>query len=804
MDVFISYKSEEKGIALQLKELLLANGVTCWMAPESIPASSDYATEIGTAINQCKLILLVLSEKSQVSLWVPKEISYGLSRNKTIIPFHIDQSELIQPFDFHLTNVERIEAYERLEVAFQELIEQIQILLRLPTLVSQITKPALRSTSLVKQQDLIGREKELLLLQEMLEENRIVFISGVGGTGKTELVNLYISGHYNEYKTIIVAKYESTLVDLLASEKNFSIENFERNQAETDYDYAIRKLAKIKSIAGNDTLIVIDNFDTIEDELMYELMQGDYRLVFTTRTNFDYLGVSTIALAELDYESQIMLFKKSYRLPLHENDLPLLDELLELIQGHTLTIELIARLMATKHLKLHAMIQQLKNVGISPNLSGAVHHKTSKARSVYAHIESIFDLDALSGDELSVMRNLSLMPLAGVAFEQFMTWCRYDSGEVISNLIERSWIKHNVEQDMISLHPVIADIVRNKTENPVTSCAVMLRSISESFRRTWDVDFNSRLEYLQIANTLMSVLKEQSLSFLWYQALHCVFVNLNMNDASIKTIQLMKKEITESVSLERGWLEYHIADFCLNRLYYWEALEHMQASIACLEQVCPQSFDIAYMKKHIVHIYHAMFKRIAPKVEYLDTALQFLKESELAFESSKLSGDDSLGSIYYSDGIQDQEHEKQSQAASVLYAYGLNYYYREEYESAIDYCMKSYQLFLSINGESNTNTHSPMQVLAQAYSKIGKLDAAVALLQRVISDREVLWGKDHYRYCSIVEILADIYYENGKSNESLSLLNSILEYLANRKDFYNVFIERIQAKIRQYQLSDRQ
>lgn len=44
--VFISYKSEQKEIALKIKDILEENGISCWMAPESIPVGSNYAAEI--------------------------------------------------------------------------------------------------------------------------------------------------------------------------------------------------------------------------------------------------------------------------------------------------------------------------------------------------------------------------------------------------------------------------------------------------------------------------------------------------------------------------------------------------------------------------------------------------------------------------------------------------------------------------------------------------------------------------------------------------------------------------------------
>ena len=69
-DVFISYKSEEAENAKWLKAVLEINGLSCWMAPDSIPGGSSYAQEIEQAIYDCGVLVLLLSEKAQKSIWI--------------------------------------------------------------------------------------------------------------------------------------------------------------------------------------------------------------------------------------------------------------------------------------------------------------------------------------------------------------------------------------------------------------------------------------------------------------------------------------------------------------------------------------------------------------------------------------------------------------------------------------------------------------------------------------------------------------------------------------------------------------
>lgn len=127
--VFISYSTQNSNIAEQTKSILESNNISCWMAPQSIPAGSDYGTEIPKAISECSVFLLILSKESQISNWVPKEVGLAIGKSKIVVPFQIDNAVISDSFDFYLTNNQRIIACNRLTEAYQELVSRLKELL---------------------------------------------------------------------------------------------------------------------------------------------------------------------------------------------------------------------------------------------------------------------------------------------------------------------------------------------------------------------------------------------------------------------------------------------------------------------------------------------------------------------------------------------------------------------------------------------------------------------------------------------------------------------------------------------------
>lgn len=131
-DVFISYKAEEFRQADQVRTALECRGIRCWMAPDSIPGGTSYATEIPKAIRECPVFVLILSAKAMESMWVPKEVDQAINCKKTILPFMIENCALTDAFRFYLSDVQCYMAFQDKNEALDKLVERIHSILGTP------------------------------------------------------------------------------------------------------------------------------------------------------------------------------------------------------------------------------------------------------------------------------------------------------------------------------------------------------------------------------------------------------------------------------------------------------------------------------------------------------------------------------------------------------------------------------------------------------------------------------------------------------------------------------------------------
>lgn len=103
-------------------------GINYWKAPEMIPAGSNYAREIPRAIEKCQVFVLMISESSQDSIWVEKEIDCAINARKTIVPLNLTGVPMSDMFRFYLNNVQTIMYSENEEQAMEQFIARLRSL----------------------------------------------------------------------------------------------------------------------------------------------------------------------------------------------------------------------------------------------------------------------------------------------------------------------------------------------------------------------------------------------------------------------------------------------------------------------------------------------------------------------------------------------------------------------------------------------------------------------------------------------------------------------------------------------------
>lgn len=143
---FISYSSIELEYAETISKALRDNGVETWMAPRDIPAGSTYSGVINRALRNAACLVLLLTENSQNSQWVDKEVERAISYGKVIVPVALENVKLNDNFDFYLGNTQIVPVRQisGQSESFVKIIKQVQALTAAETAVHSFAQPLIR------------------------------------------------------------------------------------------------------------------------------------------------------------------------------------------------------------------------------------------------------------------------------------------------------------------------------------------------------------------------------------------------------------------------------------------------------------------------------------------------------------------------------------------------------------------------------------------------------------------------------------------------------------------------------------
>lgn len=108
--VFVSYASQDTAVADAIVSSLEGQGLRCWVAPRDVRPGTLYADAIVRAINEAKVLVLVLSANAIASSHVGREVERAASKRKQILAFRIDDAPLSPELEYFLSNSQWINA----------------------------------------------------------------------------------------------------------------------------------------------------------------------------------------------------------------------------------------------------------------------------------------------------------------------------------------------------------------------------------------------------------------------------------------------------------------------------------------------------------------------------------------------------------------------------------------------------------------------------------------------------------------------------------------------------------------------
>lgn len=678
-----------------------------------------------------------------------------------------------------------------------ELLEKLEEAI----LLADPRKPFLQHHLPLKASFFIGRDAELRELDERLKHTDKLFISGMGGMGKSEFVKQYAHIHKDEYDAVIFSICNSDLDSLILDDSMLPICNVQQFLDEKARDYGNRKLRELSKLCNKRVLIIVDNFNDLQDKTLSKLLQLNCKMLFTTRCDATEYNYEQLTLGTLCEEHVWDIFRTWYKGKLEGKELSAAEQILSLYQYHTMAVELIAKQMNVSCTTPTEMLEKLNAGGFSNSgRERIVHSKdgSSPKQNIYEHIRRLFDVSELRESQVYVLANLSLLPPSGIDKRQFHDWCNLESYEDINMLTESGWVRYEEKSKMISLHPVIADVMLDDTSAVAAHSTSLFSSFTHNIR---DACFSAvsaeyRYHLSTVATHICNKASQINVSSKGYANFLCacaytfsgygyldLFVELL--DQALKTSELSTQySMSERANLNfvLGHLLGELSDPHIAKQKYTSALQmylqlygeqnkYTADAYNCLGICCYDLMQFNDAKKYYMKaldIWQALFGENSKDVSDAFNNLGLLYSKLDEFEKSKHYFQKALH-------IKHQLYGKTHIDNAAIYC-NLACLYNDQglYEKAEEFHKRALNIRISIYGETHRDTATSLNNLGSLYSDMGSFNHAEACFLKALSILRLIYGEQHSRvattYCNLGLLYRDFEkFENAKINIKKSL-----------------------------------
>ena len=322
-----------------------------------------------------------------------------------------------------------------------------------------------RSTRVMRPALLLGREEELARLSDWLArpDSGCMFVTGMGGIGKSALVREFICRNRQQFDFVLFLRYSASLQKTLADDLQAGISTVEKNDAETQAEYFCRKMRSFRALAeGKRCALVIDDFPGTPDEALPQVLNADWKVLFLSRSAPPVSGCEVLQLGPLARRAdQQALFEACLGRKTPPQLQGSLDGILDKTGGHTLVLELIAKQIAASRLTLAqacTIVREHGFLAIAPEKVAYEKDSLICRETIGGVIAALFAEERLSRQQKTLLKVLSLFAERGVPEGVLQQMLALPAKDALRELARDGWLQ--ADGGVLLLHPVLCEAVR--------------------------------------------------------------------------------------------------------------------------------------------------------------------------------------------------------------------------------------------------------------------------------------------------------------------------------------------------------
>lgn len=627
----------------------------------------------------------------------------------------------------------------------------------------------------------LGRDEEIQQLHTQLcQHARPLVVTGVGGLGKTTFAQLYWQQHRAEHGH---AAWLSTAALYTADEQRrtdnaeyFLRAFLDHPQLKTNLNLQFDPLqrpveqfrqmvAALANLGPGPHLLVIDNAPEAAAAFLPDLAAlTHWRILLTSREAIP--NTDRFALDTLPPDQAAELFERVYEAPARSEAL---DQLLQEIDYHTLTIELLAAYAREKRLDLPGLLATLRQKGLMQlddyEVNVPRYHQT---RDVAAHLRDLFLLE-LSEEETEILRNCCILPTSNVPLEPLPAEALTEEGlcqllskqesekafkKCLRRLARLHWL---VEKNGgYRCHPVIAETAKAQLLPDAQNAAVLIDNVTRLLVP------NQETNEPQIKRLPFAPLAEAVFKGIWKEN-----EDFGKEDESVATLAVWLGNVFHSSG------------------EVFKALEYCQKAVSIREGILPSDHpDLAISYNNLAQMYRALGEH-QKNLEFIQKALA-IREKALPSDHPDLAkwynnlavAYGGLGELlknleFDQKALSIREKALPSDHPELAESYhNLAETSRElgEYQKSLDFNRKALAIWEKVLPPEHPNVAQSYNNLAAAYGALGEHQKSLGFHQKALVIREKALPSGHPDLATSYNNLALTYHDLGDLGQAVDYM----------------------------------
>lgn len=319
-----------------------------------------------------------------------------------------------------------------------------------------------------------SREEQIVEILRLLEQGQSpVILHGIGGIGKTETA-IRAGQRLDERKRTYLLHWNESTCRTIG-------ELFDSNDTGLSPEERFDRNLRILREEFSGSVLILDNFYRDDKELRELLAEPHFRrlqalnpsisLILTTRYSHTNPRLEIRSLSEDDLLRLLQVFLGQQR----ENE-DNLRALIRYVEGHTLTLKLMAQTLEAEEGRLNArnLLEILKTHTLEQTRMRPVvtdQNRDHSSMPIYRHLKTLFDHTGLSVSQQQMMSIGCMLPQGGINLELLRSCLTESLDDARWQLQRRGWLQ--LRGFAVKTHPLIAEVSREIRESEETKDFLM-------------------------------------------------------------------------------------------------------------------------------------------------------------------------------------------------------------------------------------------------------------------------------------------------------------------------------------------